>query len=536
MNILIKYRFILIGLFLIILVINCENRDWNNPYDPECPVSVFTPLNIASAQITNTSIEITWDAIETNIDGFYIDRKRENNNWTKVSDLIDKETFFWLDTIFQPGTKYFYRVYSVAGNNISDFIVDSITTEVNLPKVSTLSVESTTSSTITCVCKIESNGGSEITKKGVCWNTSGNPTISYNNTLTSNSEQETYEIEISNLNPGTQYYIRAYVYNSKGQSYGNELSTITKSTLPAITTSEITNITRTSFDCGGNVINDGGAVVTSRGVCWNKTGNPTINDNKTTDGSDVGEFSSEIKNLEMGTLYYIRAYATNQNGTSYGDVVINSTIEASIPTLSNLDITTFLSCSARLESGISDDGGLEILETGFCWDTLGNPTIDDNLISLGSGLYNFSTDMEGLIEHTTYYVRAYAKNNLGVQYSNIGKFHAINNLASVSYNGTLYVYPIDNGDDNDWYEALNICSNLEAYGFDDWYLPDANELGTIISVEETIGGFYIDCYWSNSQGSESSDACRICNNEFSNSMNCSIPKTDCYRVRCVRRD
>ncbi|MBO4655562.1 MAG: fibrobacter succinogenes major paralogous domain-containing protein, partial [Bacteroidales bacterium] len=88
--------------------------------------------------------------------------------------------------------------------------------------------------------------------------------------------------------------------------------------LLTVTTNTVSSITTTSATCGGNVTTDGGATVTARGVCWSTSPNPTLADNHTTDGSGTGAFTSSITGLAEGTTYYVRAYATNSQGTSYG--------------------------------------------------------------------------------------------------------------------------------------------------------------------------------------------------------------------------
>ncbi len=87
---------------------------------------------------------------------------------------------------------------------------------------------------------------------------------------------------------------------------------------PTVTTTVISNITQTSASSGGNVTDGGSSAVTVRGVCWSTTENPTIADSKTEDGSGTGSFTSSITGLTAGTTYYVRAYATNSFGTSYG--------------------------------------------------------------------------------------------------------------------------------------------------------------------------------------------------------------------------
>ena len=66
---------------------------------------------------------------------------------------------------------------------------------------------------------------------------------------------------------------------------------------------------------------DGGASVYERGVCWSISRNPTTADSKTSDGMDIGPFTSSLTGLQAGTVYYVRAYATNSTGTGYGNEV-----------------------------------------------------------------------------------------------------------------------------------------------------------------------------------------------------------------------
>ena len=88
-------------------------------------------------------------------------------------------------------------------------------------------------------------------------------------------------------------------------------------------TTTVTNITTNSAISGGNITSDGGVTVTARGVCWSSTTtSPTITlSTKTSDGTGTGTFSSSIAGLTTKTTYYVRSYATNSRGTTYGAVV-----------------------------------------------------------------------------------------------------------------------------------------------------------------------------------------------------------------------
>ncbi|MCX6266603.1 MAG: hypothetical protein NTW16_04505, partial [Bacteroidetes bacterium] len=94
---------------------------------------------------------------------------------------------------------------------------------------------------------------------------------------------------------------------------------------PAIITLPVDNINQTTAFSGGNVVSDGGAAVSSRGVCWSTTSNPTTTDSHTSDGSGTGVFVSNLIGLSPNTTYHLRAYATNNIGTAYGNEVLFTT-------------------------------------------------------------------------------------------------------------------------------------------------------------------------------------------------------------------
>lgn len=97
-------------------------------------------------------------------------------------------------------------------------------------------------------------------------------------------------------------------------------------TLPTITTTACSSITVNSAISGGNITSDGGATITSRGVCWSTNSNPTISDNKTIETTGTGSYSSTITELTENTTYHVRAYATNKIGTAYGSDVSFTTL------------------------------------------------------------------------------------------------------------------------------------------------------------------------------------------------------------------
>ena len=101
-----------------------------------------------------------------------------------------------------------------------------------------------------------------------------------------------------------------------------------KTEKPTVVTTDVLNVTETSAACTGNVESDGGADVTAKGVCWSKEQNPTIEDNSTNEGGGIGTFTTELRDLASQTTYYVRAYATNEAGTAYGEEKSFTTLEA----------------------------------------------------------------------------------------------------------------------------------------------------------------------------------------------------------------
>jgi uncharacterized protein (TIGR02145 family) len=192
---------------------------------------------------------------------------------------------------------------------------------VSLATLSTNTVSSITSTTASSGGSISNDGGGAITARGVVWSTSQNPTIALTTKTNNGTGNGSFTSNLSGLNPGTTYYVRSYATNSAGTAYGNQLSFSTATILLAtLTTTTVSSITSTTASSGGNITNDGGAAVTARGVVWSTSQNPTIAlTTKTVDGTGTGSFTSNLTGLSPGTVYYVRAYATNSAGTAYGN-------------------------------------------------------------------------------------------------------------------------------------------------------------------------------------------------------------------------
>ena len=168
---------------------------------------------------------------------------------------------------------------------------------------------------------------------------------------------------ITGLTANTTYYVRAYATNSFGTGYGSEVS-FTTDTTPTVTTTAVSNIAETTADSGGNV--------TARGVCWNTAGTPTTADSTTSDGTGTGVFTSNITGLTANTTYYVRAYATNSVGTSYGNEV--SLTSDTTPTVTTTALSNITETTADSGGNVTVGGGDAVTARGVCWSTSTGPT------------------------------------------------------------------------------------------------------------------------------------------------------------------
>jgi uncharacterized protein (TIGR02145 family) len=194
-----------------------------------------------------------------------------------------------------------------------------------LPAITTMAITEHTASTARTGGIISSDGGSTVTKRGVVWSTNENPTLETNlGTISNGTGTGSWECELTNLTPNTIYYIRAFATNSAGTVYGNQESFSTENGIITLTTTQANNITAATTVSGGDISSDGGSAITKRGVVWSTNENPTVETNQgiTSDGTGKGSFSSNLTGLTLGFRYYIRAYATNNYGTNYGNQMI----------------------------------------------------------------------------------------------------------------------------------------------------------------------------------------------------------------------
>ncbi len=326
-------------------------------------------------------------------------------------------------------TTYYVRAYATNASGTGYGQSELFSTQycdVVKPTVTTTSIANITDVSVICAGKVTDNGGGTITARGICWSTSLYPTI-FGTHTTETCGIGTFTSEITGLTCNTIYYIRAFASNSAGTSYGEQMSFNTsgcEAGLPTVTSQPVTNVTETEATSGGYVTDDGGSSVTARGVCWNNTGSPEVTGHHTINGSGTGAFASQLTGLTCNSGYFVRAYATNSSGTSYGVEQSFDTDACSgvLPLVTTSDIGDVTESSARGGGTVTDEGGSDVTARGICWSTSVNPTTSNNHTENGSGAGAFNSDMVGLACNTTYYVRAYATNSSGTAYGELKSF------------------------------------------------------------------------------------------------------------------
>jgi hypothetical protein len=318
------------------------------------------------------------------------------------------------------GTKYYIRAYLSRGNDVVyGEEIDFTTASAALPEVTTGDLSSVTKTSAICSGTVVSEGGTPILARGICWNISTNPTIS-NSKTSEGTTTGNFASTLSPLLAGTKYYVRAYTTNDGGTAYGNEIFFTTNSEnpgFPEVITANVSSVTTNSASCGGNVANDGGSNVSQKGVCWSTNPNPTISNYKTTDGSGLGVYTSTLTSMVPGTLYYVRAYATNNSGTSYG-YEYSFTTDPVVPSIITVPITSITLTTASSGGAVTNTGGAPVLGKGICWSTSPSPTTSNFFTNNGVGIDAFVSSMTNLSMGTKYYVRSYAVNSAGTGYGN----------------------------------------------------------------------------------------------------------------------
>ncbi len=287
-----------------------------------------------------------------------------------------------------------------------------------LPVVTTTGISSISYTSVQADGNVTASGNELILARGFCYSTSTSPSLADAYVL-AGSGTGAFSASFTSLLPNTTYYVRSFATNTIGSSYGNELSFTTLAlTVPALTTNTVYNISLTSAMGGGNISDDGGSALTGSGVCWSTSSNPTTADATSAAGTVTGSFNALMTGLSPNTLYYVRAYATNAQGTAYGNELSFTTLTLSLASVTTTAVSSVSYTTATSGGNVTADNGSTVTSRGVCWNTSSNPTTAHFTYTQTAGLGSFSAPITGLSPNTTYYVRAFAVNGGGTVYGN----------------------------------------------------------------------------------------------------------------------
>lgn len=355
--------------------------------------------------------------------GFYY-AKNDTSSRILENKVIVADTGFSKTLMsLQANTEYSYFAFAKTGSNdVHGPVKRFKTLAFQAPNLTTSDVKNILITTCLAGGNITYDGGKPVVDRGVCLSLSANPTIQDIRIQIGQGEGD-YGIVITKLKPFTTYFIRAYAINEIGISYGNELSFKTQDYRP-VTLRTLDPDAVQIFDAtlGGETQDAGGGEIIQRGICLSRTPNPTVEDTRFTSSTNgLGMYKIVVRSLVENTKYHVRAFAQNEKGYAYGEDKIFQTQDIRLPKVETTSVTNESFSSANISGKLLDDGGVPIIEQGFCYSKQPNPDIND-AVALSPNLNLFLKNLE---DGTTYYIRAFAKNRKGIGYGETISFKTI---------------------------------------------------------------------------------------------------------------
>lgn len=262
--------------------------------------------------------------------------------------------------------------------------------------------------------------GKGISEYGFCWNTTGSPTVE-DEILASTDAEQTGKFTglLSGLDGGTTYYINVYAKTETSILYGEEKVFTCIKGLPKVQTGEISNIGKASASCQGIISDDGGNTILTKGFIWSKTDNPVLGrlDGFTSDTASGDNFTSELTNLVPDQDFYVRAYATNENGTGYGEVKQIKTLAPESGDLIWANYYGGYNHDESHEACTDADGNLYITGRYLEYTTIGNFTLTS---AGGYDIYVAKINSNGTVDWAKSAGGVGDDNSFGICYDNIG--------------------------------------------------------------------------------------------------------------------
>ena len=446
------------------------------------------------------------------------------------------------------GNVYYVRAYATNEQGTAYGKEEKADLTPTAPSVSTISVTdiSRSAGTAKVTGKILDAGDPVYTARGFVYSTSSNPTLDNGiEIVVSGSGIGEYSTTISSLQVGNVYYIRAFVTNAKGTFYGTDVIADFNPLAPSVSTVSVSNISRSAGTAKvtGKILDTGDPVYTARGFVYSTSSSPTL-DNGTkviVSGSGTGEYSTTISSLQVGKVYYVRAFVTNAKGTFYGaDIKVD--FNPIPPQVETMSVKIKSSTSAYFIGKITNAGDPEYTERGFIYAKIQNPTLDDTSVTKVTVAKTSSAQFEKQVtiselSKATFYVRAYVKSSAGVSYGTTIKlehpdYAAYIALPTFVHSGSVYrVY--ENMGKLTYQQAYDACENLTYGGYSDWFMPSKTVLNTMYLQKAEIGGFVSSWYWSSTFTYKSGYEWA---QDFSDGEQAHRSMSNAAYVRCIRSD
>ena len=199
--------------------------------------------------------------------------------------------------------------------------------EKEKPDVRTVEVKDITSNSAIIVGKLVSDGGFENVEFGFLWDTKEDPSFENESESIKCSDASMFLYELENLEPSTEYFVRAYARNEIGLSYGDPLRFMTSEYkgLPIVETLEPTDLTTNGVTVHGKIVSDGGYELISYGFLIDTHDDPSFENESPCfsfkHSSTFPRFSEKIRYMSYNTTYYVKTFAYNEKGFAYGDVL-----------------------------------------------------------------------------------------------------------------------------------------------------------------------------------------------------------------------
>jgi len=325
---------------------------------------------------------------------------------------------------------YYARTYAVNRRGESYGTQKVFKTNQNLiPQLDVTTVDKITQTNASAYSFLKNDGGLPIIESGFVSSLNPGPTITdLKATRTTDNIPNSITGYFTTLPYGSTCYVRSYAINAVGVGYGSDKSfKTTLFDLPIIDTLTILGVDATRVGLSGYLRSNSNDKNTTRGFVWGSNLNPTTADNIWTDNSqNAGQqstFMFYITNLTANQTLHVRAYAKNAAGTVYSPDKVITTKNISTPILATTGYSDGYT-SVTLRSQVNGDGGNALIEGGFVYALTSDPSINDNKVTIAilAPEYKLYCILNYLVDGTTYYVRSFARNSIGISYGPVLQF------------------------------------------------------------------------------------------------------------------